>query len=438
MTTAMEDGVVLQARGVSKCYRRTTRPLQQVMNLVAGAQNGAPFWALQALDLTLRKGEALGIVGRNGSGKSTLLQLLYGTLTLSGGDVTRTGRVAGILELGAGFNPDFTGRENATLNAATLGLTPQQVQDKLPLIEAFADIGAFFDRPVREYSSGMHARLAFAVAVHVDADILVIDEILSVGDAAFQEKSRQRMRDFCAAGGALAFVSQNPFEMSSICQRAIWLDQGQARLSGPAEEVALAYQTDLLRPYGGATVARDTAAEQRADAADTATFDAPMVVEVGPFRPDAPQHGEGGAQVLGLTFHPPGQDAPVSRFMGGAEVEMRIACLASQRVERPIIGFIFRDDRGQNLFGDNTFLSTALAPPVIEPGQIATAIFHFRFPWLPVGRYQLAPSILDGTQESHVHLHWMEDALRLDVTESPVAFGLVGIPPTEATLTPDA
>jgi len=432
--------VLLQAKGASKCYRRTAGPLQQVANLVAGRSYGAPFWALQSLDLTLRAGEAIGVIGRNGSGKSTLLQLLYGTLALTEGQVTRAGRVAGILELGAAFNPDFTGRENAALNATTLGLSAAQLRDRLPQIEAFAGIGAFFDRPVREYSSGMHARLAFAVAVHVEADILVIDEVLSVGDAAFQQKSRQRMRDFCAGGGALVFVSQNPFEMASVCQRAIWLDQGQVQMQGPAEEVALAYQAHLLRPYGASTEDAPAAAitpPANATPETEARFEGDMTVEVGPFRPEAPQHGEGGARVLAVSWHLPDDPRPCSQFSGGTEIEMHISCIATRQVERPIIGFILRDDRGQNLFGDNTFMTTALSRNAIGSGQIATAIFRFHFPWLPVGRYQIAPSILDGTQQDHVHLHWMEESQRLTVTASPVTFGLVGVPLTENSLTPE-
>lgn len=429
MTDAATMGpVLLRAQGVGKCYLRDARPLQQVTNLILGRQQGDPFWPLRDVSFDLRAGEALGIIGRNGAGKSTLLQLLFGTLTPTEGQVDHLGRVAGLLELGAGFNPDFTGRENAKLSATSLGLTMAEVAARLPLMQAFADIGDFFDRPVREYSSGMYARLAFAVAIHVDAEILIVDEILSVGDGAFQEKSRGWMRQFSANGGALVVVAQNPWEMASVCQRAIWLDQGRVRGQGTAEEIAMAYQSDLLGQYGEFATARPALAP------DHAAPPLPLQVRFGPFLPDAPQHGEGGAIVIGLSWHLPGSETVLAQLGAACDVELHITCQASQRIERPIIGFIFRDARGQNLFGDNSFLATALAPPALAPGDRVTAVFRFRFPALPVGEYRLAPSILDGTQESHVHLHWMEDAQILHVTESVVDCGLIGVPMLAATL----
>lgn len=420
----------LNARGLGKCYRRDCGPGGHVANLLFGTRFGTPFWALRAIDIDLRPGQALGIIGRNGSGKSTLLQLLAGTLSPTVGSVAHAGRIASLLELGAGFNPDYTGRENAALNAASLGMNRRDFLERFPQIADFADIGAYIDRPVREYSSGMYARLAFAVASHVDADILIVDEILAVGDNQFQQKCHAMMRRFRNEGKSIVFVTQNAVEMASICTEAIWLDQGAERARGPAEDVANAYQTALLGRYQ-----REAGlAELPVDERELARFEAPMRVHAGPFLADAPQHGQGGARVVEVHWQTTEGQA-VSTFQGGAEIELVIRCRAELPLSRPIIGFIFRDAKGQNLFGDNSYLVTALNPPAVEPGQALSATFRFRFPYLPVGKYRLAPSLIEGTQEDHVHLHWMEGAMEITVTQSPVEFGIIGVPMSEASLT---
>ena len=421
--------VLLKAEKLGKFYLRDASPARRIANLLFGHSDGVPYWALRDVDAEVRAGGRLGLLGRNGAGKSTLLQLLYGALVPSSGTVVRQGRIAGLLELGAGFNPAFTGRENAALNAVSLGLTPDEVRQAMPAIHEFSGIGAFIDRPVREYSSGMYARLAFSVAVHVKADILVVDELLAVGDAAFQEKSRARMRRFSADGGALVMVSQNPADIAALCDSAIWLDQGLCRASGGAVEVATAYQAAMAgSPSGPFAPVRKEGGARYA----TPAYSTPMIVETGPFHPDAPQHGEGGARVIGVEWRVPGESTPCRTFRGGEEIELRIACQAERRIDAPIIGFIFRNGVGQNLFGTNSYLSAATVQPMLAAGDRATATFRFRFPWLPAGSYSIAPSILDGTQDSHVHLHWMETAQRLRVTRSPVAFGEIGVPFAEA------
>lgn len=200
------------------------------------------FWALQDVSFDVRKGETIGIVGRNGAGKSTLLQMICGTLTPSSGQVVVHGRVAALLELGSGFNPDFTGRENVYMNAAVLGFTKEETEAKFDQIAAFADINHFIDQPVKTYSSGMIARLAFAVAVQVEPDVLVIDEALSVGDMAFQEKSFTKMKQIRDRGTSILFVSHSPSAVRNFCDRAIWIDAGKMRAIGERLEVCDQYE----------------------------------------------------------------------------------------------------------------------------------------------------------------------------------------------------
>src|SRR5262249_6313517 len=201
-------------------------------------------WALQAITFDIRKGESVGIIGRNGAGKSTLLQVMCGTLRPSTGSIEVKGRIAAMLELGAGFNPEFTGRENVHMAAAVLGLSADLIRKRYPSIVAFAGIGDFIDQPVKYYSSGMYARLAFAVAAHVDADILIADEILSVGDAAFQRKCMRFIENF-RARGTLLLVSHSAATVAAICDRAVWLDAGSVRAIGPAKEVCADYLADI-------------------------------------------------------------------------------------------------------------------------------------------------------------------------------------------------
>lgn len=203
------------------------------------------FWALRNVSFDVKKGETVGIIGRNGSGKSTLLQMICGTLTPTSGNVESRGRIAALLELGSGFNPEFTGRENVFMNAAVLGLSTEEINNRFDDIAAFADIGQFMEQPVKTYSSGMLARLAFSVAVQVDPDILVVDEALSVGDMAFQERSFTRMKRIRDAGTSILFVSHSPSAVRNFCDRAIWLDGGRMRSIGERLGVCDEYQREM-------------------------------------------------------------------------------------------------------------------------------------------------------------------------------------------------
>ena len=215
------------------------------------------FYALREVSFQVTRGETVGIVGRNGSGKSTLLQLVAGILTPSSGSVAVRGRVTALLELGAGFNPDFSGRENIQLNGAILGLTPEEIEARTPEIVAFADIGQFIDQPVRTYSSGMYVRLAFAVAINVDADVLIVDEALSVGDEAFQRKCFARLRAFQRGGGTVLLVSHSAPLVVELCHRAILLDQGELLMAGTPKEAVAQYHRLIYAPPESRAVLRD-------------------------------------------------------------------------------------------------------------------------------------------------------------------------------------
>lgn len=239
----------IHAQNLGKCYQLYAQPKDRLKQFLwrGKRQFYQELWALREINLEIMPGEVIGIIGRNGSGKSTLLQLICGTVTPTCGEVQVNGRLAALLELGAGFNPEFTGRENIWLNAAIMGLTQSEVIDKIEQIIDFSEIRDFIDQPVKTYSSGMYVRLAFSVAVSIEPDILIIDEALSVGDGSFARKSFNRIMQLKDNGKTILFCSHSLFQIESLCSRALWINQGRLMVEGDTKHVVSAYQTFLDR-----------------------------------------------------------------------------------------------------------------------------------------------------------------------------------------------
>ena len=447
------DDIAIRVENLSKCYTLYDAPRDRLKQFVLPRLQrviGKPsrnyyreFWALKDISFEIRKGETVGIIGRNGSGKSTLLQILCGTLTPNSGTVAINGRVAALLELGAGFNPDFTGRENVYMNGSVQGLTKEQIDARFDEIAAFADIGEFLYQPVKTYSSGMYVRLAFAVIAHVDAEILIIDEALAVGDAFFVQKCMRFLRDFMTRGTVL-FASHDTGAVVNLCKRAMWLHKGRTESDDTPKRVTEAYLSALYESSQGAhTVAGKGAAEQ-VENEQVATKDMRLEminaslyrndIELFNFRPDAPSFGKGGATMVSVTLTDEAE-APLSWVVGGENVSLVIKCVANSDLLSPIIGFYVKDRLGQTLFGDNTFLTHRDVPVPVREGQVLEARFDFCMPLLPIGDYSMCVAVADGTQEMHVQHHWIHDALLFKSHSSSVCTGLVGIPMTKIVLT---
>jgi len=237
----------IDASNLSKCYQLYNQPKDRLKQFLwcGKRQYYRELWALRDINFWVTQGEVVGIVGQNGSGKSTLLQLVCGTLTPTSGEVLVKGRIAALLELGAGFSPEFTGRENVFMSAAIMGLSQAEIAERIDEIIHFSGIGDFIDQPVKTYSSGMYVRLAFSVAINVDPDILVIDEALSVGDGAFSRKSFNQIMQMRDAGKTILFCSHSLFQVESLCARAIWINKGKIMMDGDSADVVAAYQTFL-------------------------------------------------------------------------------------------------------------------------------------------------------------------------------------------------
>ena len=237
---------VVRATNVSKHYDVYRRPADRLIEMITRRPRHTTFPALEGVSFDVERGETVGVIGQNGAGKSTLLKLLCGVTRPTSGTIEAHGTIASILELGAGFHPEFTGRDNATLNAAILGLSAEEVRHRLPAILEFSELGSFIDRPVKTYSSGMYMRLAFSVAVNVDPEILVIDEALAVGDGHFQKKCMDKIRDFQERGKTILFCSHALYYINAICRRTLWLDRGRAMCFGPSVDVVHEYEKFLL------------------------------------------------------------------------------------------------------------------------------------------------------------------------------------------------
>jgi lipopolysaccharide transport system ATP-binding protein len=444
--TENADNITIRVRNLSKCYQIYDAPRDRLKQFIAPRlqhlagqmpkQYFREFWALKDVSFEVKKGETVGIIGRNGSGKSTLLQIICGTLTPTNGTVETRGRIAALLELGSGFNPEFTGRENVYMNAAVLGLSKKEVDARFDDIAAFADIGEFIEQPVKIYSSGMYVRLAFSVIAHVDAEILVVDEALSVGDAVFTQKCMRFIRSF-QERGTLIFVSHDTGSVQNLCKTGIWLGNGQIQKVGTSKNVAEAYlQYTLQEVYGD--IAKLSATSSAADPSvvavsspeeeksDTAAIDYGSMVSVRDNTINATGWNTGVAEIVSVSLQKLAS-GPDGVFAGGEKVRMVIHAKANKALVSPILGFLVRDRLGQDLFGENTLPFTDLTPRPVKQGQEFTGEFIFNLPMLPNGQYAVMASVADGDLHNNVQHHWLHDALIINVSSSKIRFGLVGI-----------
>lgn len=443
---ASADDIAIRVENLGKCYQIYANPRDRLKQFLlprlqrltgqAPKQYFRDFWALKDVSFEVRKGETVGIIGSNGSGKSTLLQIICGTLYPSSGRVQTNGRIAALLELGSGFNPEFTGRDNVYMNAGVLGLSRGEVDARFNDIAAFADIGDFIDQPVKMYSSGMVVRLAFAVIVHVDADILVIDEALSVGDAFFTQKCMRFLRDFMDSGTVI-FVSHDTGAVINLCQHAIWLNQGACEYQGTPKDAVRRYFAKVYESQQGESALTYTEKAQNDHPPPSQPRDMRLDyinatahrndIELFQFEPDTSAFGKGGGSITSVALLEAG-GTPLSWVVGGENVILHVVCHAEKALFSPIVGFYVNDRLGQTLFGENTFNFTKAAPLSVPPGQSFTAKFEFRMPILPVGDYSITVALAEGTQQEHVQHHWIHEAVILKSHSTSVTTGLVGIP----------
>jgi lipopolysaccharide transport system ATP-binding protein len=448
--------LIAKASGQSANSSKLTAPssLESAPSSKLKASDPAPsfskyykdFYALKDVSFEVKKGEAVGIIGRNGSGKSTLLQMIAGTLTPTSGSIKVNGRVAALLELGSGFNPDFTGRENVYLNASVLGLTRDEIDARFNEIAAFADIGDFIEQPVKTYSSGMTMRLAFAVIAHVDADVLIVDEALAVGDVFFVQKCMRFIRQF-QQKGTLLLVTHDTSAVQSLCQNVVWLHHGECRGQGTSKAMTESYLEATYAEQQGVTFFKDKETrepkpemprqvgrivDQRAEFLNQSNLRNDL--EIFDFNPSSSGFGAGGAEVKLVRLLDACTGAELCYGVGGEQVILEVIVRAKIPLEKPIIGFFLKNSLGQILFGDNTYISYRDKPTQAQQGSQLKAQFTFQMPFLPVGNYMFAAACASGSAENHIQHHWLHEAMAFKSQSSRSAIGLIGLPMQKITL----
>lgn len=400
---------IVEFRDVSKNYPIYASPSARLKELLCLNRISFhhDFSALDNITFDIQAGETFCIVGENGSGKSTLLQILAGILHPTRGEVSVRGRVAALLELGTGFNPEFTGRQNVYMNAAILGLSREQIDAKFPQIEEFAEIGEFIDQPVKTYSSGMAVRLAFSVAIHVEPEILLVDEALSVGDIYFRQRCLRKVHEMRDQGVTIVFVSHAIAEVKAIGDRTMWLDGGRIKDIGNTDRV--------VTKYLAAMVEKDNAylasTHQKAQDAPHDPVKAPEIVETIPNVDH--RFGDGRAEVIGITIvDTAGQ--PIYLLEPSSTIIVRISVRAVEDITLPIVGFMMRNHIGLDFAGTNTAREAFDLPPM-SAGDIYTVDFHVQVPELYPSAFSFSPAIADGTLHSYRTCDWVDNAIVLQM-----------------------
>jgi lipopolysaccharide transport system ATP-binding protein len=447
----MSSDVSIEVEGVSKAYALYARPVDRLKQMVVPRLRRAigreprryydEFWALRDASFTVRRGETVGIVGRNGSGKSTLLQIICGTLQPTFGQVTTRGRIAALLELGAGFNPEFTGIENVLLSAQLLGLSRAEAEAALPQIEAFAEIGDFIRQPVKTYSSGMFVRLAFAAQAFVQPDILVVDEALAVGDMRFQAKCLGRLDELRAGGTSILFVSHDTTSVRRFCDRAVWIDSGRVRRIGDVGDVTSAYVEFMFtRPADAAAPAPEAAAPAEAagdGAADPGSAEPAAA---------APAGALGDAQLIGAPGHVPlrrwgsrqgliraalvmdgdgGRELLEVRLGQPMQVVIHAALPEDMDPAQVCVSFSIKNAKSQDVVAASSWDDPGCR---FAPGQRA-AVLRFRLEnWLNDGDYHLVATIEDRSGLEFHYLDYVDGAAYIRSNLPQVRWGIF-VPP---------
>lgn len=419
---AGDSGVAIEARALGKRFSLFNQPSDRLKQLLWGRwrQYSRDFWALQDVSFEIRRGEVVGLVGRNGAGKSTLLQMVCGTLAPTTGSLAVRGRVAALLELGAGFSPDFSGLENVYMNAAILGMERAQVDERLDGILAFADIGDFIHQPVKTYSSGMFVRLAFAVATSVEPDILVIDEALSVGDGAFARKSFDRIMQLKDNGATILFCSHAMYHVQALCSRALWLDKGRVRMWDAAARVTADYETSLVLEGQDATVSVAAGAYPESP-------EAQFIAESSAQGARVRKAPEGTAVITSITARADGvAGRELAIHSGRTTLELQVCFASDPALPCPSVGVGIAHASGTVVASAGSVLDGV----VLQRDAAGMGEAWLTLPALPLLQGDYSVTVILACERGLHPYEIVERALTLRVVQSSLEQGLVSLPHT--------
>jgi lipopolysaccharide transport system ATP-binding protein len=376
----------IKIQNISKAYKRYSGKWARLIEWITDRANHEKHWVLRDISFSVEPGEAIGIIGVNGAGKSTLLKIITGTTQPSAGSVEINGRIAALLELGMGFHPDFTGRQNAYMAGQLLGLNSSTISEVMPEIEAFSEIGDYIDQPVRTYSSGMQMRLAFSIATAVRPDILIVDEALSVGDAYFQHKSFDRIRQFRDTGTTLLFVSHSPGAIKTLCDRALLLDAGLVLKDD---------KPDSVLDYYNAVIAKQSEEHKiRQEEQETGR--------------KITRSGNRQAEITHVEIL--AANKPVRALVTGEPATVRVAAKANTAIDEITVGILIKDQLGNDIFGTNTFLHEQTSEPM-QADQTATVEFNFPALYLANGTYSLTVALHQKDTHVSSNFDWWDRAI---------------------------
>ena len=417
-----ENHAVLQVRGLGKRYRLFASPRERLMALLGWADRSRPHWALQEVSFELQRGQCLGVIGDNGAGKSTLLKLLAGTLQPSHGNVQRVGRVTAILELGAGFHPEFTGRDNLMYGGSFIGLGQSDMLRLADEIIDFSELGDAIDRPVKTYSSGMSVRLAFALVTAVQPELLIIDEALAVGDQHFQKKCAQRIESFRQNGCTILFCSHSLYHVRQLCDRVLWLDQGQVRGLGDTESVLTGYETHVRM--------QDAASKTSVLAGQDSLTERPVDDVMKAWIPSGKRAGLLTAQIIGVKNREMGvlKDIPAPPVsLTGSDLVVQVQAISVSE-ETPSIGVMLEQYQGVGITSVATHAEGAQLTALETKDSWTTWQVTLTFPDLPLhsGQYCLSFYLFDA-QGLVVYDEW-KDFIHFQWVSRSLTPGLVRLP----------
>ncbi len=412
----MSSETAISIRDVSKSYRMYPAPVDRMKELLHpfGKKYHKDFWALRDISLEVPKGTTFGIVGQNGSGKSTLLQIIAGILTPTTGSVEVSGRISALLELGAGFNKEFTGRENVFLQGAMRGISREEMEERFDSIAGFADIGHFIDQPVRKYSSGMYVRLAFACAINIDPEILIVDEALAVGDAMFQRRCYRRLEEFQKSGKTILFVSHSVGTITSICTQAMFLDRGRVVLAGSPKEVVNAYSKALAE--------REAEYARKMGGTGAAAKPADNVEDERVKEPGEVRFGAGGAELKSIELLN-GNGEPATLIEAGEPYIIKAKVLFKRDMEEPNLGFTIKTLNGLELSGASTDSTKTPIGPV-KKGEVREIRFDQKMNLNP-GQYAITSSVAEYDKGTRVFHDRRLDVVFFKVIGTTGSYGIV-------------
>jgi len=403
-------GTAVEFSSVSKSYSIYSAPGDRLKELMTLNQRRfhTDYWALRNVSFEVQRGETFCVIGENGSGKSTLLQICAGVLEPTSGTTSVQGRVSALLELGSGFNPEFSGRDNVYLNGAILGFSNKEMDRRFAEIAEFAEIGDFINQPVKTYSSGMVVRLAFAVAIHVDPEILLVDEALAVGDVYFRQRCMRKVHDLRARGITILFVSHATGDIKALGDRAIWLDHGNVRAIGKADLVVMQYLAAMVEK-DAKYLAHDALVHPQQ------LYHAPEEVEATIPNIDH-RFGDGRAEILGIAIYDTA-GIKIHSLQPNTTIIVRISFRTKANLDHPIAGFMFRNHLGVDFAGTNTAREGHRLPPMAA-GDLCTVDFHLDLPALYPSSFSFSPAIANGSLEHYAICDWIDNAVALHMEQS--------------------